>query len=61
MLRTLNNTVRTLLIHAAMPPSYWVEALSTAVFLINRRPSSSIDNRIPYHLLYHKTPDYSLL
>jgi transposase InsO family protein len=35
MLRTLNNVVRTLLIHAAMPPSYWVEALSTAVFLLN--------------------------
>jgi hypothetical protein len=27
MLRTLNNGVRTLLIYAAMPPSYWVEAL----------------------------------
>jgi hypothetical protein len=61
MLRTLNDTVRTLLIHAAMPPPYWAEALSTTVFLINRRPSSSIDNSIPYHLLYHKMPDYSLL
>ena len=61
MLRTLNNAVRTLLIHAAMPPSYWAEALSTAVFLINRRPSSSIHNGIPYHLLYRKMPDYSLL
>jgi hypothetical protein len=61
MLRTLNNTVRTLLIHVAMPPPYWAEALSTAVFLINRRPSSSIDNGIPYHLLYHKMSDYSLL
>jgi len=61
MLRTLNNAVRTLLIHAAMPPSYWVEALSTAVFLINRRPSSSINNGIPYYLLHRKMPDYSIL
>ncbi|KAG8087096.1 hypothetical protein GUJ93_ZPchr0010g9271 [Zizania palustris] len=61
MLRTLNNVVRTLLIHAAMPSSYWVEALSTAVFLINRRPSSSIHNGIPYQLLHHKMPDYSIL
>ncbi|RLM57903.1 hypothetical protein C2845_PM18G13220 [Panicum miliaceum] len=61
MLRTLNNTVRTLLFHAAMPPSYWVEALSTAVFLINRQPSSSIRNSIPYHLLHRKMPDYSIL
>jgi hypothetical protein len=44
-----------------MPASYWVEALSTAVFLINRRPSSSIHNGIPYHLLYRKMPDYSIL
>jgi hypothetical protein len=41
MLRTLNNVVRTLLIHASMPPGYWAEALATAVFLLNRRPSSS--------------------
>jgi transposase InsO family protein len=61
MLRTLNNAVCTLLIHAAMPASYWVEALSTAVFLVNRRPSSTIHNGIPYHLLYRKMPDYSTL
>jgi hypothetical protein len=61
MLRTLNNVVRSLLIHAAMTPTYWVEALSTAVFLINRWPSSSINNDIPYYLLHHKMPDYSIL
>jgi hypothetical protein len=61
MLRTLNNVVRTLLIHVVMPPSYWVEALSTDVFLLNRRPSSSIHDGIPYHLLFLKMPDYSLL
>jgi hypothetical protein len=61
MLRTLNNTIPTLLVHAAMPPSYWVEALSAAVFLLNRRPSLSINNGIPYHLLHHKMPDYSML
>jgi len=61
ILRTLNNIVRTLLIHAAMPSAYWAEALATAVLLLNRRPSSSINNGIPYHLLYHKMPDYYLL
>jgi hypothetical protein len=61
MLHTRNNVVRMLLIHAAIPPPYWAEALSTAVFLTNRRPSSSIHNGIPYHLLYRKMPDYSLL
>jgi transposase InsO family protein len=42
MLRTTNNTIRTMLLHAFMPPSYWAEALATATFLLNRRPSSSI-------------------
>ena len=61
MLHTLNNTIRTLLIHASMPPTYWAEALATAVVLLNRRPSTSINNDIPYHRLYHKMPDYSIL
>ena len=61
MLRTLNNTICTLLIHASMPPTYWAEALGTAVVLLNRRPSTSINNDIPYHRLYHKMPDYSIL
>jgi hypothetical protein len=61
MLRTLNNVVRSLLIHATMPPTYWVEALSIVMFLINRRPSSSINNGIPYYLLHHKMLDYSIL
>jgi hypothetical protein len=38
MLRTINNTVRILPIHAFIPPTYWVEALSTATFLINWLP-----------------------
>ena len=60
MMRTFNNTICTLLIHASMPPTYWAEALATAVVLLNRRPSTSINNDIPYHRLYHM-PDYSTL
>lgn len=29
MLRTMNNSIRTLLIQASMPPSYWAKALTT--------------------------------
>ena len=47
-IRTLNNSVRTMLIHASMPPKYWAEALAAATYLLNRRPSSSIRNEIPY-------------
>jgi transposase InsO family protein len=32
MLRTTNNTIRTMLLHAFMPPSYWAEALTLQLF-----------------------------
>jgi histone deacetylase 1/2 len=38
ILRTLNDCVRSLLLHASMPPKFWAEALNTATHLINRRP-----------------------
>lgn len=54
MIRTINNTIRTLLFQARLPPTYWVEALHTAVHLLNILPSSSIQNKVPYTLLFHK-------
>jgi len=60
MLRTIN-IIRTLLIHASMPPSYWAEALATATFLLNRGPSSSVSHQIPYQLLHCSLLDCSQL
>jgi transposase InsO family protein len=60
VLRTLNNFVCTLLIQASMPPSYWVEALSTATYLLNRRPSS-IHHELPYSRLHGSSPAYDHL
>jgi hypothetical protein len=61
VLRTINNSVRTLLLQASMPPAYWAEGLAIATYLLNRRPSSSVQNSIPFQLLHNKIPDYSLL
>ena len=58
MIRTINNSIRTLLFQARLSPTYWVEALHTAVHLLNILPSSSIQNQVPYTLLYHKKPSY---
>ena len=44
-----------------MPPKYWAEALATATYLLNRRPSSVIHNSVPYELLYRQPPDYAHL
>jgi histone deacetylase 1/2 len=51
----------TLLAQAKMPMSYWWEAFSTAVYLINRLPSSINPNKSPYSLLFNKEPDYTTL
>jgi hypothetical protein len=59
--RTLNNSVRTLLIHASMPPAYWAEALAVATYLMNRRPSSAINHELPYYRLHGSPPAYAHL
>jgi hypothetical protein len=44
-----------------MPPSYWAEALATTTYLLNRRPCSAVQNRVPYTILYHSAPNYTHL
>jgi histone deacetylase 1/2 len=51
----------TLLAQAKMPLHYWWEAFSTAVYLINRLPSSVTQNESPYFLIHKKEPDYNVL
>jgi transposase InsO family protein len=51
VLRTINDCLRTLLIHSATPPQYWAEALNTATFLLNRRPCRATGTVTPHDLL----------
>jgi transposase InsO family protein len=57
ILRTINECVRTLLIHSAAPFSFWAEALNTATYLINRRPCRTTDD-ITNQLLLSVPPNY---
>lgn len=57
ILRTINECVRTLLIHSAAPFSFWAEALNTATYLINRRPCRTTDD-ITNQLLLGVPPSY---
>jgi len=57
--RHLLDVTRTLLLQASVPPRFWVEALSTAVFLINRLPSTVIDLDSPFFRLFKIQPNYN--
>ncbi|KAK1631360.1 hypothetical protein QYE76_005675 [Lolium multiflorum] len=61
MLRTLNDTVRTQLTHASMPPELWAESLATATFVLNHRPCRARQLLTPFELLYCTPLDYSNL
>ncbi|GKA64726.1 ribonuclease H-like domain-containing protein, partial [Tanacetum coccineum] len=59
MIRTINNLIRTLLFQAHLPPTFWVEALHMAAYLLNLLPSSAINNEIPHTRLFKTQPNYA--
>ncbi|KAM7530049.1 hypothetical protein LguiB_033459 [Lonicera macranthoides] len=59
--RHLLDVVRTLLIESSVPARFWVEALSTAVYLINRLPSQTLNFDSPYSRLFGVAPEYNSL
>lgn len=43
-----------------MSLDFWVDSSTTAVYLMNRLPSSVLpDNKSPFKLLFHRTPEYT--
>jgi hypothetical protein len=50
-----------MLFHSGVPLFLWVEAFTTAVHLINRLPSSSLNFETPYFALHGTHPNYSSL
>jgi transposase InsO family protein len=61
ILQTLNNITWSLLFQASLPLSYWVEALHTATYLLNRRPSKTLAQQTPYTALHGSPPSYNHL
>ena len=59
--RHIVETSLTLLTQANMPLSFWWEAFHTASFLINRMPTSVLNNVSPFQKLHHQLPDYQFL
>ncbi|KAI5343744.1 hypothetical protein L3X38_011620 [Prunus dulcis] len=50
-----------LLAQSRLPHNFWVEAFSTAVFLINRLPTPQLGHLSPYEKLLQRPPDYTSL
>ena len=59
--RHLIETARTLLISSFVPSHFWGEAVSTAVYLINRQPSSKLSGKCPGEVLFGTSPSYDHL
>ena len=47
-----------LLSTASLPYNFWGEAFLTATTIINHLPSSVLNNRSPYEVLFNKKPNY---
>jgi len=50
-----------LLAHAGMALNFWDEAFVTAVFIINRLPSKTINHETPLGRLHQVEPNYNFL
>ncbi|XP_075099005.1 uncharacterized protein LOC142175898 [Nicotiana tabacum] len=57
----LEDMARTILIHSGVPKSFWVEAVNTARYLINRYMIRSLLEKNPYELLNGKKPKLTYL
>ena len=51
----------TLLHHVSLPLKFWDFAFCTAIYLINRLPTASLDFSVRYHMLFQKLPEYTFL
>jgi len=61
--RTMLDSARCMLKHAGMPNKLWAEAVSTAVYIMNRLPSRALPNpnSTPFERWMRKQPDISHL
>ena len=55
------NVTRSLIFQSKIPKVFWNYAISHSVYLINRLPSSVIQNKSPYEMLYKTVPNFQNL
>ena len=58
MNRTVMERVRSMLAHAKLSKTFWVEALMTATYVINKSPSTALDEDISQRVWTGKDVSY---
>ena len=61
MNRMIMECARCMRLHVGLPLQFWADAVNTAVYLINRGPSSTLDGGIPEEAWTGKQVKYSFL
>ena len=61
VIRSTNNIIHSLLFQASMSPSYWVEALGIATYLLNILPTKTLGFVTPHFALHGALPSYDHL
>ena len=59
MNRTIMEHARSMRLHVGLPLQFWADAVDTAIYLINRGPSSSLYGGIPEEAWIGKKVNYS--
>ena len=55
--KTLVEAVRSVLVDARLPHRFWAEALSTAVYLRNRSPTTAVEGKTPFEAWTGQKPN----
>ncbi|KAJ0833844.1 putative RNA-directed DNA polymerase [Helianthus annuus] len=55
--RTVMGMVRSMLKENKLPNYLWAEAVATAIYAINRSPTSAVEDKTPYQVWYNLKPD----
>ena len=59
--RQILEIARALKFQAGVPITHWGECILTAVYIINRIPTTALQNKVPYEVLYETAVDYNEL
>ncbi|KAJ9542436.1 hypothetical protein OSB04_028942 [Centaurea solstitialis] len=58
--RHIVETGLAMLFNTKLPPSFWLDAFSSAVYIINRLPTPILDGKSPFEILYLQPPNYNI-